>query len=251
MKILRMTRVLFDATSSPFLLAATIKYYRDTFKETNQKAVKLLDECLYVDDLIGEDEDENEAKLIYEDVRYILKISRSNMRKRKTNCANMQGVFDEYENGEIQKVLEQKVLGYKWNYKEDLVKIESQNLTNQAQGKTKLMPKKVLKTIGKLYDPIGFIRPFTIRAKILMQEIWRLGADWDDPLPLDFENRIKKWTNELSAIQNINIPQHYFRKTNKSDLRDIQMHCFLLLFHEAWLPFGAFCSNSKMVLFTC
>ncbi|XP_035208352.1 uncharacterized protein LOC118183049 [Stegodyphus dumicola] len=38
-KILRMTRVLFGATSSPFLLAATIKHHINTFKETNQKAV--------------------------------------------------------------------------------------------------------------------------------------------------------------------------------------------------------------------
>ncbi|XP_035222540.1 uncharacterized protein LOC118195347 [Stegodyphus dumicola] len=28
------------------------------------------------------------------------------------------------------------------------------------------------------------------------------------------------------AIQDVKIPRHYFRKTNKSELRDIQMHCF-------------------------
>ncbi|XP_035222539.1 uncharacterized protein LOC118195346 [Stegodyphus dumicola] len=99
-KILRMTRVLFGATSSPFLLAATIKHHINTFKETNQKAVKLLNECLYVDDLIGGDEDENEAKLIYEDIRYILKAAGFNMRKWKTNCGNLQEVFDEYKNGD-------------------------------------------------------------------------------------------------------------------------------------------------------
>ncbi|XP_035233432.1 uncharacterized protein LOC118205232 [Stegodyphus dumicola] len=165
MKRLRMTRVLFGATSSPFLLASTIKHHIDTFKETNQKAVKLLNKCLYVDDLIGGDEDENEVKLIYEDIRYILKASGFNMRKWETNCAICRKFLMNKKMVKSRKFWNRRYWDIK-NYKEDLLKIESQNLTNQAQEETKLMTKReVLKTIGKLYDPIGFISPFTIRAK--------------------------------------------------------------------------------------
>ncbi|KFM81926.1 hypothetical protein X975_11647, partial [Stegodyphus mimosarum] len=56
-KVLRMVRILFRTTFSPFLLITTIKYHINTFEETNQKAVKLLKECLYINDLIGGSED--------------------------------------------------------------------------------------------------------------------------------------------------------------------------------------------------
>ena len=40
-----------------------------------------------------------------------------------------------------------------------------------------------LKQIATLFDPLGMMSPFIIRAKVLMQEIWACSLDWDDPLP--------------------------------------------------------------------
>ncbi|GIY92015.1 hypothetical protein CEXT_730171 [Caerostris extrusa] len=34
---------------------------------------------------------------------------------------------------------------------------------------------KVLQTVAKAYDPIGFIAPFVIRIKFLLQELWQLA----------------------------------------------------------------------------
>ena len=39
-----------------------------------------------------------------------------------------------------------------------------------------------LKKISSLFDPIGFIAPFTIRAKILLQDMWTTGLEWDEEL---------------------------------------------------------------------
>ena len=43
--------------------------------------------------------------------------------------------------------------------------------------------REVLQESSKIYDPIGFLGPVTVRATILMQELWRQGIAWDEPLP--------------------------------------------------------------------
>ena len=37
-----------------------------------------------------------------------------------------------------------------------------------------------LKQIATLFDPIGFLAPFTTRAKMLLQQMWMAGLDWDE-----------------------------------------------------------------------
>ena len=46
-----------------------------------------------------------------------------------------------------------------------------------------LTKRKFLSKISTLFDPLGFITPFVVRAKILMQEVWISGIDWYDQLP--------------------------------------------------------------------
>lgn len=45
--------------------------------------------------------------------------------------------------------------------------------------------RQLLSIIAFLFDPLGFLAPFVVRAKILLQKVWQLGMTWDDPLPLD------------------------------------------------------------------
>ena len=38
----------------------------------------------------------------------------------------------------------------------------------------------------RVFDPIGLVAPYTIRARLLLKEIWRIsGQQWDNQLPLD------------------------------------------------------------------
>ncbi|XP_067045471.1 uncharacterized protein [Acropora muricata] len=42
---------------------------------------------------------------------------------------------------------------------------------------------KMLSLIASLFDPTGFLAPFLVRAKILLQRMWQCGIGWDDVLP--------------------------------------------------------------------
>lgn len=47
---MRMTHVPFGTSASQFLLAATIRHHLKKYEEKYPEEVKVLDECLYVDD---------------------------------------------------------------------------------------------------------------------------------------------------------------------------------------------------------
>lgn len=36
----------------------------------------------------------------------------------------------------------------------------------------------VLQTIASVYDPLGFLGPFIIKAKIITQQIWKANFGW-------------------------------------------------------------------------
>ena len=67
--------------------------------------------------------------------------------------------------------------------------------------------RNVLSSIAKLFDPMQFLSPFTIRTKILLQKIWAAGIDWDEQLPAKLNDEWKNWTNELNDLLHFEIPR--------------------------------------------
>ena len=42
--------------------------------------------------------------------------------------------------------------------------------------------RQIFQIIMSIYDPLGLLNHFTIRAKILMQSVWRRATLWDEVL---------------------------------------------------------------------
>ncbi|XP_035230633.1 uncharacterized protein LOC118202575 [Stegodyphus dumicola] len=112
-KALRMTRVIFGATSSPFLLRATLNVHVDKYKLQYPNVFSMLTENMYVDDLIAGADEESEAFEESEHIKRILKEGGFNMRKWKTNETNLQRVWNEEDFSHDSTC--SKVLGYIWN----------------------------------------------------------------------------------------------------------------------------------------
>ena len=69
-----------------------------------------------------------------------------------------------------------KTLGVTWLPGEDVFTFNA----NPPEKDFPLTKRNFLKEIAKLFDPVGFLAPFIIRPKILLQEMWAAGMDWDD-----------------------------------------------------------------------
>ena len=67
--------------------------------------------------------------------------------------------------------------------------------------------KKVLKVIGKIFDPLGLVTPVLFYGKVFIQELWEQELIWDEPLQ---EKLSKKWSNvlqKLKLISQLKIPR--------------------------------------------
>jgi len=71
----------------------------------------------------------------------------------------------------------------------------------------RLTKRRLLSEISKFFDPLGWLIPFIIKAKLLFQNVWLSGCSWDEILPIHIQNEWKQITNDLHNITQIEIPR--------------------------------------------
>ena len=96
-----------------------------------------------------------------------------------------------------------KTLGVLWLATEDVFTFKSDCVLKKFQP-TK---RNFLKRIATLFDPLGMLSPFIVRAKVLMQKIWIAGMDWDDTLPEELSMKMKSWFKELPELCRLRVPR--------------------------------------------
>lgn len=111
-----------------------------------------------------------------------------------------------------------KTLGICWHpghdtfyYKIDLTKSTSEPTKRQ-----------ILSATASLFDPLGWLSPCIILAKVLLQKLWLAGVDWDSQLPSEIADVWNKLRNQLNLCENIKIPR--WAQTTFTDL--ITLHGF-------------------------
>ena len=224
--VMRMTRVPFGATTSPFLLTATIRHHLEKYEETEPLTVGILKDCLYVDDLISGAETVEDAYILYRTAKDIMSTASMDLCKWKTNSKELQDKWNQE-----QPVMETKaqvgplkVLGISWRTDTDDFVFELDGLmeTIKAGNPTK---RSVLQSAARIFDPIGFLSPFTVRVKSLFQETWEKGLEWDDELPADLITKWQQWCKELTELKSIAIPRRY-DESNGDHAEQKEIHVF-------------------------
>ena len=95
-----------------------------------------------------------------------------------------------------------KTLGVTWNSVEDTFTISTAKVSAELQ----LTKRNVLKTIATVFDSLGLVGPFVVKAKILLQELWSRGYDWDDVIQDDIVGRIEEWHQQVEILENVQVP---------------------------------------------
>ena len=110
----------------------------------------------------------------------------------------------------------QRVLGVLW-------KTESDTLGFDSGVKEKPITRRgLLSVTSSIYDPLGFICPFVLKAKILFQTLCRQG--WDDPMSHDMASQWQRWPQDLPLIERMSIPRCV--KPDGIAISTMQLHHF-------------------------
>ena len=112
----------------------------------------------------------------------------------------------------------QKVLGLNWEPMSDTFTFRT------SEDDVSWTKRSVVSHISKVFDPCGFLAPFLITGKIFMQDLWRRGLEWDDPLEEDMMKQWLAWHDKLPGLQRIKIPRHV--NAEKADGKKLEVHVF-------------------------
>ncbi|GFY05725.1 DUF1758 domain-containing protein [Trichonephila clavipes] len=95
-----------------------------------------------------------------------------------------------------------KTLGMLWDPKLDCLtyKVKISNKVNFSK-------RDVLSEIARLYDPLGLIGPIVTKAKIFIQELWKIKLDWSEQLPPDAMEEWMNFYQKLAKVNNFKIPR--------------------------------------------
>ena len=84
--------------------------------------------------------------------------------------------------------------------------------TNPDTNKT-ITQRVVLSLVSAVSDPIGLVAPYTVQARLLLKDIWRIsGQQWDDDLPDKIVTKFNEWSKEWPTLSEIQIPRIYFEE---------------------------------------
>ena len=82
----------------------------------------------------------------------------------------------------------------------------------------------ILRITCRIFDPMGFLSPFILKAKLLLQELWRLEFDWDQPLNEAQKKYWKKWLEGAKDVSKIRLSRRYI--PDDKPIEEIQLHIF-------------------------
>ncbi|XP_064482999.1 uncharacterized protein LOC135395840 [Ornithodoros turicata] len=218
----RMQRVPFGTSATPFLLAATLLYHFNCVTGGLQKTAEVLASSFYVDDLLTGAADVESAIKLYKEANDITEKAKMRLCKWASNCATLQDVFAPEErvvpNSDCKTT---KVLGAVWDKSEDTLSCSLDSILNYVDRLTGTK-RNVLQAAARIYDPLGFLNPFTVRAKMLFQALWIEENQWDSPLSEDKQKLWNEWCNEIPELTKVSVDRCFL----PSGHRNPQLHIF-------------------------
>ncbi|XP_042891950.1 uncharacterized protein LOC122266306 [Penaeus japonicus] len=219
-QVMRFTRVPFGNTSSPFLLNATVKLHLKS--QSPSTVVEELRENLYVDDWLTGGNTIEEARIKFEEASLIL--SKAGM--TLVRCDKVDIELSEKQEIPLESMKDStKILGMKcFFFHSDSFSYEGVHL-EPPLFQIVFTKRIILSLIARLFDPLGFISPIVMFAKINFQEIWRLGLDWDEPLPNELQTKFNTWTQSLSCLKEWCIDRCYFTEV-WNQMTGLELHAF-------------------------
>ncbi|KAH9630178.1 hypothetical protein HF086_000738 [Spodoptera exigua] len=113
-----------------------------------------------------------------------------------------------------------KTLGLKWHPREDTFSFELK--LNEPKPTEKDTKRSLLSDISKIFDPLGWLSPITIKLKLLFKRVWLSNIQWDEQLPDEIIIEWEKIRSELHDIDQFRIQRWYHIGEHDT----IQLHGF-------------------------
>ena len=214
----RFKTVLFGSTSSPFLLNATLRCHLQNYDQAVAHDIK---NNIYVDNVISGCENETDTVQYYNEARSIMQNANFHLQSWASNSPSLQEVAAKDGTADSKPIV--NIPGLKWNPSTDTL---SYTPAKEYTPPPTITKRHVLQISSKIYDPVGLLSPVTVKAKLLIQELWQKELAWDKPLPLQLKTKWLHIAKALSDATNVTFQRKYFSQ-NPAQNSTTYIHVFV------------------------
>ena len=207
-KVFRMKAHLFGGVWSPSCCAFVLqKVVDDNASKFSQAAVDTVKRNFYVDDCLKSVSNNDQAVELVKELRELLACGGFKLTKWLSNDRMVLKSIPDIEvaagvqqiNMDMEELPAERALGVQWD-------VESDTFGYQITVRDKPLTRRgILSTVSSVYDPLGFVSPFTFTAKKMIQELCRRSVGWDEDLPEDILMSWISWVHELPKLNQVTL----------------------------------------------
>ena len=201
---------IFGASSSPGCATFGLRKLAQDYSKTCKEASDFVLNNFYVDDGLLSSDSREEIERIICHSRQLCSLGNLELHRFVINDQNI-SVDAKCENkipgNPVNLSLEdptiERVLGIQWCV--DLDTIQFRIVLKDSP----LTRRGILSTVASIYDPLGFLAPFTLIGKQILQRMCQQNLGWDEPVNESIRTQWQAWRDEICKLKELSIPRCY------------------------------------------
>ncbi|KAI3375531.1 hypothetical protein L3Q82_003855 [Scortum barcoo] len=197
----------FGTTCSPCCATFALQRHVNDNSQPDEDVRLSVEKCFYVDNCLQSIPTTAEARHLVDKLRALLASAGFELRQWASNEPEViSHLPEESRSASVELWLTQhktdvpeSTLGLRWLFHTDILGYKHRQLDYGVP-----TMRNIYKVLASQYDPLGFILPYTTRAKILVRHLWDKHRGWDDPLlPQELLQQWKAWEEELQVLPQV------------------------------------------------
>ncbi|XP_064621732.1 uncharacterized protein LOC135484315 [Lineus longissimus] len=227
-RIYRMRTHIFGGVWSPSAANYALKKTAaDNASDFPPETAETVNRSMYVDDVLGSKVNDPEAIVLATSLREMLKRGGMDVIKWASNSRVLLKAIPNSDLAMGMKDLDldsdglptERALGMVWDVEQDTFR---PCITTQDRPMTR---RGVLSILSSVYDPLGLVSPFVLKARTIFQDLCREKLGWDDGMSQHQQQQWNRWLEDLPKLENFSVPR-CLRSEDQDTVVHNQLHHF-------------------------
>ncbi|XP_015438112.1 PREDICTED: uncharacterized protein LOC107193222, partial [Dufourea novaeangliae] len=212
--------VTYGTASAPFLATRTLQQLAEDEGSSFPLAAHALQNDFYVDDMLTGAPTFTQAEILRDQLINLTAKGGFQLRQWASNDPRLIEPLQTFKDQHMTLSFtdSKKTLGLFWHPQNDTIGYS----VKECDSLPKLTKRGILSCIAQLFDPLGLLGPIIVKAKLIMQELWKLNIHWDESVPFDIYSVWNEFQSQLVTIRQFNVP----RLIIDDHTQNIQLHGF-------------------------